>query len=175
MFAILEKYKDELIMEKFFVISSESSIYMQCKSYFVFLQRIEKVFIGFAKEHNIESTNFGPYTNRLIFAPTEQDDLNFNQYFLVNHPGVFKKNAPLSKAWVALCKKQDIEEVREPNIPWYVYPIGNRLSWTYFFAEETLYLRISSDVDFKAPSDWREISGSRYYQEKEREEDIVVP
>lgn len=158
-------------IEKFFMIPRTHEVYKDYVQSQTNTEKVVALFKEFAKQHNIETDAFYSCVSRLHIEPTQADAERFKTEFMVGTPGQFKKTSAISKAWVNLCKENELTKDRDlidPYLP-FVFPSKQmyperHCRWAFLMQDDNLYCRFSSNVEFTAPSDFKEILGSEFYK-----------
>ena len=102
-------------MKKYYIVTKESKVYEQYWKYNFALEQIQKAFIEFAEEHNINSKEFHALADRLYIVPVQEDIERFGQDFVKNNVGMFKKKTHLSNEWIKKCREEKIKTPNKPN------------------------------------------------------------
>ncbi|HJI48721.1 MAG TPA: hypothetical protein OIL97_04095 [Oscillospiraceae bacterium] len=152
-------------MEKFYIVEKDSILAKDYLEYLAFAEKFTDLFEKFAKENNIEASEYYLSTKRLWINPKGQDYKNFGNSFLKSELGKFKINSPLNRKWVELCKENNLSKViHKPYLPLYFYTFEGKCSSRLFKIKDTIYCSFSMDKYFKAPSGLKEIKGSEFYK-----------
>lgn len=160
-----------MVKEKFFMIPRTHEVYKDYVQSQTNQKKVGALFKEFAKQHNIATDTFYSCVSRLYIEPTPTDKELFKTEFMAGTPGQFKKTSAISKAWVNLCKENGLTKDRDLNDPYlpFAFPskdgcLQRHCQWAFIMQDDNLYCRFSSDVEFTAPSDFKEILGSEFYE-----------
>ena len=157
-------------MEKYFEIKKGSSLY---ESYFLWVEdykKVGKAFKTIKEDFGIETNEFYARKDTFHIVPTDNDWQNFKDQMTKSDYGVFKKNTPITKAWLALV--QDIQYMDKPRLFYYMHFYG-RWSEQMFHDGDKLYgcMKTKNDSEFKLPDFCIPMKASEYYQVLEKLEE----
>ena len=150
-------------MEKYFIITPESSIYKKYIDYKEMSEKVNEAFKDFAQACGFETQEYYQSTQHLHICPTESDIEKFGKYFKKNDPGLFKKNAPLAKEWVNKCELLKLKSPFKPQLGFEIGVYGKSRS-RLFTIKDVMYGSLDSDNDFKTPAGLTEIKASEFFK-----------
>lgn len=75
----------------------------------------------------------------------------------------FKKNSPLYKSWVNICKKNEVLFAPKPFMPNYFSGHG-RMNFKIFRCEDIIYCDFKAESEFEPYEKYTEIKASEYYK-----------
>jgi hypothetical protein len=151
-------------MERFFIVKNEELI-SQVNEYEHMRELVNTAFKEFSDFHGIKATHYYQYTDCLKICATEEDLEKFGSQIRMDHT-TFKKNSELSKAWVELCKKMELNTPRKPT-----WELRNLIRLTckcrtrLFSLDGVVYGSYECDYDFELPEEhFRELKASEFWK-----------
>lgn len=162
--------KVEDIMEKFYIVSAESTLGEDYQNYKNDSDLLYKTYLDFAKEKGIVSDGVYLTAKRLWINPTTEDKEKFSTEFMMYEPGKFKKTSPLCKEWINLCKIKGIKGLSKPRLVFYFnLDVLCGCRGRLFDLDGTIYCSFESNSGFSAPDGLTEIKASKFYQIMEQQ------
>lgn len=150
-------------MEKYYIVTPSSPIHKEYMDYKAMSKKVNTAFAEFAKEQGFETHEYYQSAQRLYICPTEGDVNKFGKYFKKDTPGLFKKNSPLTKAWVDKCKVLGLKSPNKPNLA-FEFRVFGRTSSRLFMINNVLYASFRADCDFENLDGFKEIKASEFFK-----------
>lgn len=148
-------------MKKYYIVTKESKVYEQYWKYNFALEQIQKAFVEFTEEHNINSKEFHALADRLYIVPVQEDIERFGQDFVKNNVGMFKKKTHLSNEWIKKCREEKIKTPNKPFIP-FIFNCADKCLWQLFDIDDVIYCTFESQSKFIAPKEFKEIEENEF-------------
>lgn len=156
-------------MEKFFTVKEDSKLYTDYFEHEESQKKAVELYHEFAKEVGIECTGFVPSNYRLIIKPTENDLVNFKEFFFKkcfdNGLKEFRKSSPICKKWIETVKSARI--LSKPMLCCYGFMFSGRCSERLFSIGKKVYGSYETNYDFELPTIVTGIPASQFYKDVE--------
>lgn len=150
-------------MEKYYIVTSDSSIYKEYVDYKSMSEKVNAAFVEFAKEQGFETHEYYQSAERLHICPTAGDIDKFGTYFKKDIPGLFKKNSFPSKAWINKCQDLGLKSPHKPDLA-FEFRVFGRASSRLFMINNVLYASLKADCDFDNPVGFKELKASEFFK-----------
>ena len=152
-------------MEKYFIVKNEV-LARQVKDFESMRKKVDDAFREFAKEHGIETSRYYQNTSQLRIIPSENDIHKFMNQLKVDKE-TFKKNSATNKAWVELCKANELDTPNKPvwELAYLIDSHDYRFRCRLFSLNGEVYGSFESDTNFTLPEEhFVELKASEFYK-----------
>lgn len=130
----------------YFIVKEDSKLYQDYFKHLEDREKVRNVFLSIKEKYGIETSGFYPNKDKFRIMATKGDLSRFASRLKKTEPGVFKKNSPMHKEWVA--NVADIEHIEKPRLVFYINIPSYKWSEMLFSISDTLYGMIESDIEF---------------------------
>lgn len=165
-------------MNRYFIVTN-SVIGERYREFETNREEVRNLYKDFSQKLGIESKSYYVTNRSFYIVPTEKDQETFGKYFCKerNDNGLirFKANSKVTKEWIKLLKKKNIEIIDRPDpIFEYLGPIFGRYSTQKFEVNNEIYFSVCTESNgietLRILDGMREIKGSEYHKALEEAE-----
>ena len=154
-------------MEKYFIVTEESSLHKEHKEYSEFFTKMHKVAVHFMKKHEIEAREFYYMRDCFAIVPSDNDEINFNNILkksTKNGLRFFRQNSKVNKDWVKTVEDSGIEWKHRPWVPMYFDQRSGRTSARLFDINDAVYCSLQQKAEINTPKGFIEIKASEFFK-----------
>ncbi|MNR93664.1 hypothetical protein D3C72_247220 [compost metagenome] len=163
-------------MEKFFIVTEESSLYKDWFEYKENRSRVREMVKEFTQTHEIESDGYFVTTDDIYIVPTAKDKETFGSVLcspISDGLQKFKGNSKVGKAWAKIIKEAGIKVEQKPRLIFYIRSQGGRYRSRLFDYNEAVYCSIDP-APADNPHGFIEIKASDFFKIIEESEAAIA-